>query len=303
MGPIPPSYGNQYMLVAVDYVSKWVEAVATHTCNAKVVIKMFQKVIFPRFRVPRTVISDGGSHFKERNFETLLKKYGVYHKIGTPYHPQTSGQVEISYREIKSILAKTVSSHMKDWASKLDDALWAYKTTFKTPIDMSPFRLIYGKTCHLPVELKYKVLWAVRELNMNMKEAGEKRLLQLNELDEIRLDSYENARIYKERTKKWHDKRIVRREFNEVERVLLYNSRPRLFPGKLRTKWSGPYLVERAYPDGHVELIVEGGKSMVVNGQRLKHYHVLKHLAPPEGIDDNLLPGKGSQQGTSWECF
>ncbi|CAM8948461.1 unnamed protein product [Rhodiola kirilowii] len=153
MGPFPPSYGNQYILVAVDYVSNWVEAVATPTCDAKVVIKMFQKVIFPRFGVPRTVISDGGSHFKERNFETLLKKYGIYHTIGTPYHPQISGQVEISSREIKSILGKTVSSHRKDWASKLDDALWAYRTPFKTPIGMSPFRLIYGKTCHLPVEL------------------------------------------------------------------------------------------------------------------------------------------------------
>ncbi|CAM8978312.1 unnamed protein product [Rhodiola kirilowii] len=276
--------------------------VATPTCDAKVVIKMFQKVIFPRFGVPRTVISDGGSHFKEQNFETLLKKYGVYHKTGTPYHPQTSGQVEISNREIKSILGKTVSSHRKDWASKLDDALWAYRTAYKTPIGMSPFRLVYGKTCHLPVELEYKALWAIRELNMDMKAAGEKRILQLHELDEIRLDSYENARIYKERTKKWHDKRIMRREFNEGERVLLYNSRLRLFPGKLRTKWSGPYTVERAHSDGHVEISVEGGKIMVVNGQRLKHYHVLKHLAPPDGIDDDLLLGKGSQQGTSREC-
>ncbi|CAM8929743.1 unnamed protein product [Rhodiola kirilowii] len=96
---------------------------ATLTCDAKVVIKMFQKVIFPRFGVPRRFISDGGSHLKERNFETLMKKYGVYHKVGTPYHPQISGQVEISNREIKSILGKTVSSHRKDWASKLDDAL------------------------------------------------------------------------------------------------------------------------------------------------------------------------------------
>ncbi|CAM8965856.1 unnamed protein product [Rhodiola kirilowii] len=233
MGSFPPSYGHQYILVVVDYVSKWVQVVATPTCNAKVVMKMFQKVIFPRFGVPRTVISDGGSHFKERNFKTLLKKYGVYHKVGTPYHPQTSGQVEMSNREIKSILGKIVSSHRKDWASKLDDALWTYRTAFKTSIGMSPLRLVYGKIYHLPVDIEYKALWEVRELNMNMKTAGEKRLLQL---DEIRLDSYENARIYKERTKNWHDKQIVRREFNEGERVLLYNSRHRLFPGKLHTK-------------------------------------------------------------------
>ncbi|CAM8920395.1 unnamed protein product [Rhodiola kirilowii] len=136
---------------------------------------------------------------------------------------------------------------------------------------MSPFRFVYRKTFNLLIELEYKALWVIRELNMDVNAAGEKRLLQQNELDEIRFDSYENARIYKERTKKWHDKRIVRREFNEGERVLLYNSRLRLFPGKLCTKCSSPYTVERAYPDGHVELSIEGGKSMVVNGQRLKH--------------------------------
>ncbi|CAM8959356.1 unnamed protein product [Rhodiola kirilowii] len=249
------------------------------------------------------------SHNQKRKFLSDVKRYFwddpfLYRLCADGlYRTCTSGQVEISNREITSILGKTVSSHRKDWASKLDDALWAYRTAYKTPIGMSPFRLVYGKTCHLPVELEYKALWAIRELNMDMKAAGEKRILQLHELDEIRLDSYENARIYKERTKKWHDKRIVRREFNEGERVLLYNSRLRLFPGKLRTKWSGPYTVERAHPDGHVEISVEGGKIMVVNGQRLKHYHVLKHLAPPDGIDDNLLLGKGSQQGTSRDCF
>ncbi|CAM8934140.1 unnamed protein product [Rhodiola kirilowii] len=249
------------------------------------------------------------SHNQKRKFLSDIKRYFwddpfLYRLCADGlYRTCTSGQVEISNREIRSILGKTLSSHKKDWASKLDDALWAYRTAYKTPIGMSPFRLVYGKTCHLPVELEYKALWAISELNMDMKAAGEKRILQLHELDEIRLDSYENARIYKERTKKWHDKRIVRREFNEGERDLLYNSRLRLFPGKLRTKWSGPYTVERAHPDGHVEISVEGGKTMVVNGQRLKHYHVLKHLAPPDGIDDNLLLGKGSQQGTSRECF
>ncbi|CAM8931970.1 unnamed protein product [Rhodiola kirilowii] len=249
------------------------------------------------------------SHNQKRKFLSDFKRYFwddpfLYRLCADGlYRTCTSGQVEISNREFKSILGKTVSSHRKDWASKLDDALWAYRTAYKTPIGMSPFRLVYGKTCHLPVKLEYKALWAIRELNMDMKAAGEKRILQLHELDEIRLDSYENARIYKERTKKWHDNRIIRRELNEGERVLLYNSRLRLFPGKLRTKWNGPYTVERAHPDGHVEISVEGGKTMVVNGQRLKHYHVLKHLAPPEGIDDNLLLGKGSQQGTSREFF
>ncbi|XP_048492985.1 uncharacterized protein LOC125493564 [Beta vulgaris subsp. vulgaris] len=134
MGPFPSSYGNKYILVAVDYVSKWVEALASPSNDARVVSKFFKKIIFPRFGIPRVLISDGGKHFLENKFEAMLKKYGVHHRVGLSYHPQTSGQVEISNREIKTILEKTVARPRKDWAAKLDDALWAYRTTFKTPI-------------------------------------------------------------------------------------------------------------------------------------------------------------------------
>ncbi|KAG7529568.1 Retrotransposon gag domain [Arabidopsis suecica] len=127
MGPFPSSYGNKYILVAVDYVPKWVEAIASPTNDARVVLKLFKTIIFPRFGVPKVVISDGGKHFINKVFENLLKKHGVKHKVATPYHPQTSGQVEISNREIKAILEKTVGITRKDWSAKLDDALWAYR--------------------------------------------------------------------------------------------------------------------------------------------------------------------------------
>ena len=123
MGPFPPSFKNEYILVAVDYVSKWVEAIASPTNDASVVTKMFKTTIFPRFGVPRMVISDGGSHFINKIFAGLLKKNGVKHKVATPYHPQTSGQVEVSNREIKSILQKTINTNRKDWSLKLDNAL------------------------------------------------------------------------------------------------------------------------------------------------------------------------------------
>lgn len=127
MGPFKPaSHGNNYILVDDDYVSKWVEAIACSASDAKLVVKLFKTVIFPRYGIPRVVISDGGSHFINKVFESLLKKYGVKHKVATPYHPQTSGQVEVSNRQIKNILEKTVGVTKRDWATKLDDAIWAY---------------------------------------------------------------------------------------------------------------------------------------------------------------------------------
>ena len=177
MGPFPNSNGFLYILVCVDYVSKWVEAKATRTNDSRVVADFLRSNIFSRFGMPRVIISDGGSHFCNRTIEALLKKYGIKHKVATPYHPQTSGQVELSNREIKRILEKSVGPSRKDWSQRLDDALWAYRTAYKTPLGMSPFRLVYGKACHLPVELEHRAWWAVKNFNMDIDEAGLHRKL------------------------------------------------------------------------------------------------------------------------------
>ncbi|XP_074346947.1 uncharacterized protein LOC141685762 [Apium graveolens] len=164
-------------------------------------------LIFTRFGTPRVIISDEGSHFCNRKFTALMERYHVNHHVATSYHPQTNGQAEVSNREIKRILEK----------------------------------LVYGKASHLPTELEYKAYWALKKLNLDMAAAGEKRMLQLNELDEFRLQAYENNKVYKE---------------------------------KLKSRWSGPFIVKIVFPHGAVEIFDKHpDQAFKLNGQRLKYYY------------------------------
>jgi len=115
------------------------------------------------------------------------------------------------------------------WKDKLPAALWAYWTAYKRPLGMSPYQLIYGKTCHLPVELEFKAHWEIKRWNMDIEVAGVKRQMQLSELDEWREKAYHNAKMYKERSKRWHDKRIKTKDFTPRDKVLFFNSRVKLF--------------------------------------------------------------------------
>ncbi|GJZ92006.1 reverse transcriptase domain-containing protein, partial [Tanacetum coccineum] len=219
--PMTWSYGVmlvnvKYILMAVDYLSKWVEAKALPTNDARVVVK-FLKSLFARFGTPRAIISD---------------------------------RVEVSNRGLKRILERTVGEHRASWSDKLDDALWAFRTAFKTPIGCTPYKLVYGKACHLRIELEHKAYWAWKHCNYDLKTAGDHQKVQLNELNELRDQAYENSLIYKEKTKRIHGSKIKNRVFNIGDRVLLFNSRLNIFSCKLKTRWTGPFTITQVFPYG-----------------------------------------------------
>ncbi|GJR52328.1 reverse transcriptase domain-containing protein [Tanacetum coccineum] len=195
MGPFPSSRGNKYILVAVDNLSKWVEAKALPTNDARVVVK-FLKSLFVRFGIPRAIIINCGTHFCNDQFAKVMLKYGIIHRLSTAYHPQTSGQVEVSNHGLKHILERTIGENRASWSDKLDDALWAFCTAFKTPIGCTPYKLVYGKACHLPIKLEHKAYWALKHCNFDLKTAGDHQKVQMNELNELRDQACWELKVY-----------------------------------------------------------------------------------------------------------
>nr|GEV15502.1 reverse transcriptase domain-containing protein [Tanacetum cinerariifolium]GEY68805.1 reverse transcriptase domain-containing protein [Tanacetum cinerariifolium] len=165
-----------------------------------------------------------------------------------------------------------VGENHTSWSDKLDDALWAFRAAYKTPIECTPYKLVYGKACHLPIELEHKAYWALKYANFDMKIADDHRKVQINELNELRDQAYENSLIYKEKTKILHDSKIKNRVLNIGDRVLLFNSHLKIFSGKLKSCWSGPFTIYQVYPYGTVELSQPDGPKFKVNGHLLKHY-------------------------------
>nr|GEV15201.1 hypothetical protein [Tanacetum cinerariifolium] len=201
-------------------------------------------IMVPISPLRKAIISYRGTYFCNDKLAKVMSKYGVTHHLATAYHLQTSGQVDVSNRGLKRILERTVGENRALWFEKLDDALWAFITAYKTSIGCTPYKLVYRKSCHLLIELEHKAYWALKHVNFDLKTVGDYQKLQLNEL---RDQDYKNSLIYKEKTKKLHDSEIKTRIFNVGDRVLLFNSRLKIFSGKLKTRWSGPFTITKVF--------------------------------------------------------
>nr|GEY75861.1 reverse transcriptase domain-containing protein [Tanacetum cinerariifolium] len=174
--------------------------------------------------------------------------------------------------ETLNLVSTHVGENHTSWSDKLDDALWAFHTAYNTLIGCTPYKLVYGKACNLPIELEHKAYWALKHANFNLKTAGDHRKVQINELNELRDQAYENSLIYTEKTKRLHDSKIKNRVLNIDDKILLFNSCLKISSSKLKSRWSGQFNISQVYPYGIVELSQPDEPNFKVNGHRLKHY-------------------------------
>ncbi|XP_076933079.1 uncharacterized protein LOC143598855 [Bidens hawaiensis] len=212
-----------------------------------------------------------GGHFSGQKTARKVLTSGFYWP--TLFRDAHDGQVEVSNRQIKQILQKTFWTDRMDWSTKLTDALWAYRTAFKKPVGTTPYRLVYGNDCHLPVEIAQRAYWATKEVNTSYDDAGKARKLALCEIEELRDEAYECASAYKAKMKKVHDAKIRLKSFEIGQKVWLYNTRMKLFPSKSKSKWTGPFLIVGVGNHGQFEIEdFDDHIRHVVNGYRLKPY-------------------------------
>ena len=183
-----------------------------HAHDHKVVELLYEE-IFTRYGVPKELVTDQGAKFTSNLINELMTQYNIRHQKSNPYHPQDNGQAKVTNQEIENILTKIVHLHQKDWNSRLPEAIWAYRTTWKTTTGFTPFELLYEKVAMLPIEFEYKTLRTTLELSIELLAAQRECLLDLNSLDEMRKAALENTKIIQKQRKQWHDSQINNKKF------------------------------------------------------------------------------------------
>jgi hypothetical protein len=267
--------GAKYIITAVEYVTKWEEAEPVESCTKEVATKFIYENIITRFGCPVTLISDQGTHFVNETIQVLLKKFLIDHRKTTAYHPQANGVVESFNKTLHKGLTKICGIDKNEWDDKVPAVLWAYRSAYKRSTGQTPFKLVYGQEVVIPLHF-----WANsdRVASVSKFDQGRSlndRLYQLNKLEEGRLIEIHHQEVQKQQQKAWHDRHLKKKEMNNGDLVLLYDSRVKGKPRKLETTWLGPYIIEDIRPTRVVQLQTLLGHPFkkLINGAHLKKYN------------------------------
>ena len=276
IGMIEPkaSNGHRFILVAIDYFTKWVEAVSYTSVTKQVVARFIRKELICRYGVPNKIITDNGSNLNNKMIKELCDEFKIEHHNSSPYRPKMNGAVEAANKNIKKILQKMVVTY-KDWHEMLPFALHGYRTTVRTSTGATPFSLVYGMEAVLPIEVEIPSMRILMETKLDKAEWCQSRYDQLNLIEEKRMTALCHGQLYQKRMKQAFDKKVKPRVFKEGDLVL---KKMILFHNDSRGKWTpnyeGPYVVKKAFSGGALILTNMDGEELPrpVNTDAVKKY-------------------------------
>ncbi|KAG9450539.1 hypothetical protein H6P81_010504 [Aristolochia fimbriata] len=278
IGPISPKSDSdrQYILAATDYFSKWAEAAAYREVKAATVVDFIRTQIIYRYRVPRYIMTDNGTPFKNNVMDRFCEKFCIQQRTSTAYNPAANGLTEAFNKTLCKILKKTIGANKRSWDEKLGEALWAYRTSFRTATQSTPFSLVYGIEAVLPLEVQLPSLRIAMREGLTTEECAQLRLAELESLDEQRLEAQQRLECYQSHMTRAFNKKVRLRSFQKGDLVLAVQ-RPMLFTsktgGKFAPKWEGPYVVQEAYTNGAYKLVTANGSELpITNGKFLKRF-------------------------------
>ncbi|MCO5553222.1 hypothetical protein L7F22_006743 [Adiantum nelumboides] len=285
MGPLPRTKnGKLYILVAIDYMTRWVEDQSVTRVNEKTVSRFVYTHICCRFGTPLEIVSDNGPEFRKGLLTEVCEELHILHRHSTPYYPQSNGLVE----KANGIIRKMVKNKTKLWDDFLDGALWAYRTTYKEATEFTPFHLVYGQEALQPIELNIPTMRLHGKAVQRKEEEWTDRLLTLAELEWKREAAYECYKRKSTQVKDKLDKEVKDKGIKEGDLVLRYDNRlDNHFDAKFETRWQGPYIVKKAFNSSYYQLMDLDGKELPrkVNGYRLKPY--LSRILPKDLQDQH----------------
>ena len=280
VGKIHPSSssGHKFIITATEYFTKWVEAVPLSAATGKHVALFILNHIICRYGIPSSIVTDNGGQFKNKDLKQLCKKFRIKQHWSSIYYPQGNGQAEASNKTLLKILHRTVHKSGRDWHLQINPALWAYRTTIRTPTGATPFSLVYGSEAVLPLEVEIPSLRVSLHGLITDEDHRAMRVHELETLDERRKVAFDHMRAYQKRMSTQYNKKVHPREFQVGELVLRENPKNqqhREQKGKFEPNWLGPYIITAVFGSGAYQLSTSEGEELAepINILHLKKFY------------------------------